>query len=1013
MAENVHQIAREDYMELELAHSDQNDNLEDDSLPLNSKVKSLRRKIDESKVNRSAVMPFFAYVEIDMERKVPVGLKELFIIWLERGNKYWLNPMDKTGGLGVLNEILFKYQGDIRVLSPFISLLTQLARSGISPRSFAEYVILPRMCFDHNWRKWQENHLEPLRIIAELLTAAKEYPPFNQEHLGSGRTKLARDIVLVRYLGRPLAQYQAAQLRDDVKLRSYMDAWQKISLQQPLSLYFMRNNALHFIYIMSGKIDLIQLVAIVEQLPDIERAFTSAFPDGNLNLKKVQSINLYDYDIDSAIQARRNSGFHSLDFAIEIKAYFNIVKALLEKPTGAHLCAYYAGLLKRFKNPVVAEIIYNLVRIIDDRGGMHIYKWHTQKLLENTKIQMPNYLNFIEENHGCDPGYPRINLLFRDEDAAREAMDVFNIANNFGLNDSALKNKDTVSYRDLLNAYIKEYPSSKELIESFQDNLLSGKDRQWTAEFTQKLDRLGSADHNLYGPLLRSVIRGVGTLWSIEKSRSFTPLFDEYGSVHSSLFINARTQFKMPITQIGRTTAERDKFARSRINLTLLEKVWTSLCAAEQKNANNTLVFINSWSIELNVPLEKAFERKVSLEQELKEDIDEEVRKKLEKDVAKQDKTISVLQEKKQHYAQIIERFDELTDLQKFIVTLALAGFSDKQIKPDEASSASEDFADFTTALLIQRYKRLESITSRFNFLMDDISVDVLSYQQLIYLINLLETLFFVLREDTEIAKLLDEDSILQEILEPYIITKKKHITIDALDAAAKKITGFASLQAERAKWQGILVSMEEKGDKFYHSMEIYTSKTFMDSHYGDMGGICLSSQPQQILKPGFYVQRLADLSDRQIIGMSVLYLSTSGFSTHETKAQNYWHAFAFNPLNSVLRHCTAEQALFIYLQFRLNIEKVAWITKLPVVLSGIETRGGLISNHGHFNNLIRTYELSKPTAKRTNNAKGFSVYYSQEQFAAALVIIDPRGYEQAAQVPTFYAHKELPALLN
>jgi len=122
---------------------------------------------------------------------------------------------------------------------------------------------------------------------------------------------------------------------------------------------------------------------------------------------------------------------------------------------------------------------------------------------------------------------------------------------------------------------------------------------------------------------------------------------------------------------------------------------------------------------------------------------------------------------------------------------------------------------------------------------------------------------------------------------------------------------------------------------------------------------------------------------------------------------------FRFNPLNSVLRHCTAEQALFIYLQFRLNIEKVAWITKLPVVLSGIETRGGLISNHGHFNNLIRTYELSKPTAKRTNNAKGFSVYYSQEQFAEALVIIDPRGYEQAAQVPTFYAHKELPALLT
>jgi len=391
-----------------------------------------------------------------------------------------------------------------------------------------------------------------------------------------------------------------------------------------------------------------------------------------------------------------------------------------------------------------------------------------------------------------------------------------------------------------------------------------------------------------------------------------------------------------------------------------------------------------------------------------------------------------MLQKKKQHYSQIIEEFDFLNDLQKFIIALILGGTKEKSpllVKREESITSNdagaqteftntrfaEDISGFATVLLLQRYSHLESIKSRLDFLKDDISVDVISYQQLIYLLNLLETLFYELREDKEIEVLIETDIVLQNILEQYIITKKKQITIDALDAAAKKITAFASLQAERAKWQGILVSMEEKDERYYHDMEIYTSKTFMDSHYGDMGGICLSTQPQQILRSGFYVQRLADLTDRQIIGMSVLYLSTSGFSSNETSnpvsAVNYWHAFAFNPLFSFLRNCTDDQALFLYLQFRLNMEKVSHKTKLPVVLSGIDSKGGLISNSGHFDNLIRKYELSKTTAIKVNNAKGFSVYYSQDEFAKALVIIDPREYDDVinlSDIPTFYAHREL-----
>ena len=56
-------------------------------------------------------------------------------------------------------------------------------------------------------------------------------------------------------------------------------------------------------------------------------------------------------------------------------------------------------------------------------------------------------------------------------------------------------------------------------------------------------------------------------------------------------------------------------------------------------------------------------------------------------------------------------------------------------------------------------------------------------------------------------------------------------------------------------------------------------------------------------------------------------------------------------------------------------MEKVAWMTKLPVVISGIESKGGLISNSGYFDGLIRKYELRQSTSMKVYNAKGFFVY--------------------------------------
>jgi hypothetical protein len=905
--------------------------------------------------------------------------------------------MDKEKGLGVLEEILFKFRGNEQVLSPFIELLVKVAKNKISPRSFIEYVILPRMYQDNNWRKWRENHLEALQIIADLINSIKDRPPFNQEHLGSGKTRLARDVVLVRYIGRPLAQFQLTQLHDGALLENYISAWQRLSLQTPLSLYFMRNNALHFFYLMSGKIDLIQLNAIIQQLPAIERSFTTAFPDGVVKLKNIQSMNLYDYDIENSFLIKRQRGFRSHDFTVEIKAYFNIVKALLEKPTGVYLCAYYAALIKRYKEPDIAEIILKLVNIVYDHGGMHIYKWHTEKLLGKNKKDRQSYVDYIEENHGCDPKYPQLILIFRDEEQARENTELTNLIINLGLKNyfSVL---DKISFKQILNAYVQEHPDTSSLITDFQQQLLSGLDRQWSDEYIQQLDQL-----NIHSLLLRSVIRGIGTGYSIPgKSSSFSELLKEYGEVKSQVKINVNTEFIMPVKQFITSSADQDAIARKQINLVPVEKVWDSLCSPDSFNTGNVLTFINRWTIKLDEPLGTAFNEKVTLENMLNETDDEEAKKKTHSKIAKQDKTIAALQKKKQDYTAIMDEFEMLDNEQQFILAVILAGTAGRQ---------DDEFTSFVTGLLLQRYKELEGITSRISFLKDDISVDVLSYQQFLYFLNLLDTLFYTLNEDKIIIDMLNNDTILHEILTPYLITKKKTVSLDALDAAAKKMTDYASMQAERAKWQGILDKLNQKDEKYFHDMEIYTSKTFIDSYYGDMGGICLSVRPEQILRPGFYVQRFLDKTDSQIIGMSILFLSSGGFASPQVQAKTFWQAFAFNPLASILSHYSKEQQLFLYLQFRMNMEKTAWTTKMPVVLSGVDTPWGLISNNGHFGELIRRYEYGKPTAKKVSNAKGLSLYYSEAAYAHALVIIDPRGYEEAtdlSQIPTFYAHREL-----
>ena len=173
-----------------------------------------------------------------------------------------------------------------------------------------------------------------------------------------------------------------------------------------------------------------------------------------------------------------------------------------------------------------------------------------------------------------------------------------------------------------------------------------------------------------------------------------------------------------------------------------------------------------------------------------------------------------------------------------------------------------------------------------------------------------------------------------------------------------------------------------------------------MDSYYGEMGATCLSVKPDAIKQRNFFNIRLVSEIDKEIVGMALLFGSNSGLESYNKNIKYFWHAFAFNPLRSLLFHLSLKQQLYLYLQYRKLLEKVSLSTGKVTVLSGIST-WGIVSNDDSFRDLILSYEL-KAAPVRVHDACGLKLYYDEEQFADALVIIDPGKPE------TFRAEKDL-----
>lgn len=947
--------------------------------PRVQKLRDLRKK---SKVSITQSRPFLAGVELDIRRKHENALliEDLYIEWCSRGSRTWLSPLEI---LTKYDEALLLYSGKRSSIASFIQNLIGLAREGISPHAFLRYVQNPRMGTDFNWREWGSKHLDSLRLIASILIELKAYQPFDKEVLGTQRVRMARDIVLVKYVGKPLARFTEEALKSGTAIGVYKQSWAKLRLDNSAFILFLKRNILPILFNLSGKVDLPHLNRILVLLPDLENLFRENFREGYLDALAKTAPGIYGNDFEKGFQERRNKGYKYYDFIVETESFLKILSALLKTQSGYFLLPWISNILLGKKDTGLSEKIAQLVTALDDTGGNHTYTWHIRKLMTKPIRERAAYIELISLNNGVDPEYPNIRRLFEHPGQTYETSYLLALANKLGIPLSELGPKGGIfSFRDLLNVYIKKNPDSLKLIEQFRTDVISGADRSWGLQELASFDSLGDAVHPLF---LRSSIRGLGsTFFSKIKSNNFSNLYKEYFVSKQNLF-SIQSEFRIPFYEVNNLDKFKEEEIAKKVNRNLVLSALSPFLEDSPISLDNFIPFLNAQSIQLRESLENKTEELKERELEIKhleesEVSDRAVLKEKKNTAKKIEKSISFMQEKREHFEEILSIFPRMNEDEKFLVIILVSGYI--------ADTASELYS-FAVGVILFRYQKELHLSEQLDFLRKDIVAQTFNYSQFCYFLSTIELCKDLIQTDKDIAKIHSEpDHRLHELLKPYIITKTKKLTSESLDASINKLTSSGKLNSERSKWQDILENSEEKIKEKYSSFRVFISKTSLDAYYGDMGGICLANYPSEIKKEGFYIQRLIKEDDRVIVGISIMILTNAGIPS--LGVTSYWAAFAFNPLSSLLTSYSYRNQLYIYLQYRKNLEILSLKTSLPVVLMGIDTYG-IISNNSGFKDLIIGYEeRKKPPAKRLSDANGISLYYDENHYRKALLIIDP-----------------------
>ena len=968
--------------------------------------KYLRNLAARSHLSERQTVPFLSAVELDSIRKQKeqIGMERLFTAYCVSGNKYWLNPEPY---ISQIDGTLFKYscrgEDKKQVLLPIINLLIKLANAKINPTAFLKYIILPRIQDDMDWRSWNRKHLEIFNIIAGLLYELKQNPPFNRQILGRKPNKLARDIVLVKYAGKPLSLLPNSELdRNELKKR-YINAWRTLSLDNAFSIYFMKLNVLNILYTLAGNAAFAQIIKLIEEMQGVEEAFEQNFPPEYYAID-VRSIhlNLYDVDPSDELNRRFNQGFRTKEIFTELESFLRVVVALLHTRSGIYTCSFFTRRLALAGNYQLATQCEELIRLLRDTGGKHIYTWHGRKLFACAPEHRREYIEYIRKHDGCDPDYPLASNLFISPAHALSETALMHIIDAVGLSIENLvaqyekiygsiqaKNRFEIihvlnSLRGglfslILATYKEKYPEHTDIINTFQKESALGKDSSWNNAFIKKLDSIGTT---LHGALLKSVIKGLTTgIYSVGlKSHSFVGLFSKFSTSKQKYNLDISRKFSIPVKDIDNVHKFTESEIRKHINLTLFSDIFQFLTYKGAYSIEKGFNAINSKYLSIIQNREDIGEKMLALETSLKQQKKADLPH-IQKQLRNYKRSYSVLESQLKQYQSIMSLFETANEAERILLLLIVAA---KTAKPkDELSKA-------LMSVLKKRYASTGTLKNQIDYLSEDVSADLITYSQCTYIIGTLETLNFQILSDNEIQTAIQNLNERDESnVAAFLTTKRKELSAESVDASFKKFFDLSKLYHERARWQEIMEDIQKQDDRYYHPYTLYVSKSPLDAYYGDMGGICLSGTPEFIQNSKAYVLRLSSIKNNEIIGVGLLYASDGGLEQYFENSVPFWHAFAFNPLRSLLNSLSQRQQLYLYMQFRALLESIAKKTKMPVVLSGINT-WGIISNDDAFRNLIMSFE-NRFHADLVEDARGLNLYYREDDFRKALLIIDPK----------------------
>ncbi len=893
---------------------------------------------------------FQAGVKLD-ERRPPSrqwGLRPWFSTWCKMARPGWLDPLGGTWGLMRLEDNLRKFQGEQEALRPILANLFRVTREGVSPSAFLRYAVLARVGSDFDWRSWDRLHSTSITTLADLVIKLKGHRPF--DHPLGGSRKINPEVVLVKYTLRPLARLSQVQLENQKLLEAYVDAWQALALDHPMAVFFFRKNIFPFLYALSGRIDLIPLTEILKSLPTIEQAFRLRYPESSYGAKiqdRADQIFIYGIDVEAALEDRRNQGMSDLDLVQELRVYLRLLGRLLTRESAIFLAGFLAKVFQRFPGDTVGPRIERLLDLLGDREGLQIYEWHIHRLVALPDQQQEAYLETLQANGGLDPRYRIPQDIFQDN-VVSDLRGNQELETKLGLPRLA---KGPRSATQVVEDYITIHPELKAEYQEWKDDIFEAKDRSWGPKKFPNLDQAGKDFHKA---LLRSTIRGLGHYDNGNKSLSWKNLWDQYGIANVSPSFEVRQT--LTLTEAVPPKHSGDPEIRKTLKLEFLEQHWHRIQGPVQSpDAAAALL------------LRQSLELKEARSRLLTEAQNPHL---TDKERTKLNQQSRAVLKKFEDLERVQEVFPSLTPVQKWIVALVVGAHVLK--KPEEL-----------TAVLLAPYREQQEFRERFRFLQSDLRIEIINLDQLGWLINLWETVATLVRQDQSVQLALESDSSWQEVLKPYLITKKKILSMEALDAAVKTIAQISRLTGEQVRWQTLLEKSSQTTFRT-RNLVISASKAPLDCYYGDMGGICLSSRPKMILNPGFHVLRLFDGELEQIVGEAVLFLNPKPIRSYDP-TKPIWFFFAINYLPSQTKGLGIRQQLKVYLGFRSVAQRISKLTGFPLAIPGYKT-WGIVSNNGQFEDLIVNFERNQGAVPVTD-AFGFNLYYDEYAYAEALVL--------------------------